>query len=314
MPLQSPGLMFRKALNFRYAVGAFNVNNMEMLQGIVEAARALRSPVILQVSAGARKYAGHDYLVKMVEAAATTDVPIALHLDHGADFEICKAAIDGGFNSVMIDGSHHGFEENIRLTRRVVDYADERGVFVEAELGQLAGVEDDVSAEHSVFTDPDQAVEFVHRTGCHSLAVAIGTSHGAYKFKGAARLDFDRLSRIHTLMPGYPLVLHGASSVPAALIEEANRYGAKIEDAQGVPEEMLREATTMGVAKINIDTDLRLAAVMALRRAMAGNPAEFDPRKFFGPVRDAIREIVQHKMKNVLGSAGHADDVIGAAS
>jgi fructose-bisphosphate aldolase class II len=281
-----------------------------MLQGIVEAARSVRSPVILQVSAGARKYAGHNYLVKMVEAAAMdADIPIALHLDHGADFEICKAAIDGGFNSVMIDGSHHPFEENIRLTKQVVDYADERGVFVEAELGQLAGVEEHVSAERSVYTDPDQALEFVHRTGCHSLAIAIGTSHGAYKFKGDALLDFDRLRRIHSLLPNYPLVLHGASSVPADLIAEANRYGAKIQDARGVPEDMLRDSTEMGIAKINIDTDLRLAAVMALRKSIAGNPEEFDPRKFFGPVRESIRELVQHKMRHVLGSAGRADEI-----
>jgi len=304
MSLTSPSVLYPRAVSGKYAIGAFNVNNMEILQGIIMAAEEEKSPVILQISAGARKYAGHNYIVKMVEAAVKEcSIPVVLHLDHGADFEICKAVIDGGFNSVMIDGSHLSFEENIALTKKVVDYANERHVFVEAELGQLAGVEEDVSAEHSVYTDPDQAVEFVKRSGCHALAVAIGTSHGAYKFKGEAQLDFERLKEINKRLPGFPLVLHGASSVPQNLIAEANSYGGQIKDTKGVPEEMLRNSTTMGIAKINIDTDIRIAVTAALRKVLYTSPSEFDPRKFFGPTRDAVKDLVKHKMRNVLGSS-----------
>jgi len=304
MPLATPEKLFPAAYRGGYAIGAFNVNNMEIIQGIMEAAEEEKSPVILQVSAGARKYAGHNYIVKMVEAAVEqSSIPAVLHLDHGANFEICKEVIDGGFTSVMIDGSHLPFEENITVTRKVVEYAHPRGVWVEAELGQLAGIEEHVMAEKSVFTDPDQAVEFVERTGCDSLAVAIGTSHGAYKFKGEPHLDFDRLQRISQLLPDYPLVLHGASSVPQEFIEMANRYGGKIAGARGVPEDMLREAAKMGVCKINIDTDIRLAITATLRKILHENPAEFDPRKLLGPARQAVKEMVQRKIRLVLGSS-----------
>ncbi len=242
--------------------------------------------------------------MKLAEAALQeNDLPMVVHLDHGADFEICKACIDGGFTSVMIDGSHHSFEENIAITKKVVDYAHDKGVWVEAELGQLAGVEEHVSAEKSVYTDPDQAVEFVQRSGCDSLAIAIGTSHGAYKFKGEAKLDFERLEKITELLPGYPLVLHGASSVPQEFVEMANKYGAKLGSAKGVPEEMLRKAASMGVCKINIDSDIRLAMTAYIRRQLAESPGEFDPRSYLKPAREAVRTMVQHKIKNVLGSS-----------
>ncbi len=305
MPLVTSAEMFRKAYG-KYAVGAFNVNNMEIIQGIVAAAREENAPLILQVSAGARKYASHIYLMKLVEAAVEdTGLPICLHLDHGEDFEICKACVDGGFTSVMIDGSKYPFEENIALTRQVVEYAHDRGVVVEAELGRLAGVEDaiNVSAADSSYTDPEQAAEFVQRTGCDSLAVAIGTSHGAYKFKGEANLDFKRLETITFLLPGYPLVLHGASTVLPEFVAKCNHYGGEIKDAMGVPEEMLRRAGTMGVCKINIDTDLRLAMTASIREYLALHPADFDPRQYLRPAREAIKNMVQHKIRNVLNSS-----------
>ncbi|MFO7718516.1 MAG: class II fructose-1,6-bisphosphate aldolase [Thermodesulfobacteriota bacterium] len=304
MPLVSPKEMFAKAYAGGYAIGAFNVNNMEIIQGIISAAEAEKSPLILQVSAGARRYAGQTYILKLVEAALEeSDLPICLHLDHGQDFDICQKVIDGGFTSVMIDGSHLPFEENIALTKEVVEYAHPRGVWVEAELGQLAGVEDDVEAEHNVYTDPDEAVDFVQRTGCDSLAVAIGTSHGAYKFSGQARLDLERLQTITDKMPQYPLVLHGASSVLPEFVEMANAYGGAIAGAQGVPEDLLRQAAQSGVCKINIDTDIRLAMTATIRKYFAENPAEFDPRKYLKPARQAVQDMVQHKIENVLGSS-----------
>ena len=267
MPLTGPKEMFDRAYKEGYAVGAFNVNNMEIIQGIMQAATEEQAPLILQVSAGARKYAGQNYIIKLIEAALMeTDLPVVLHLDHGQNFDICKACVDGGFTSVMVDGSHLPFEENIALTRQVVEYAHARGVWVEAELGQLAGVEEDVQAEKSIYTDPDQAVEFVERSGCDSLAIAIGTSHGAYKFSGDAKLDFPRLEKISSMLPGYPLVLHGSSSVPQEFVEMANSYGGKIGGARGVPEELLRKAATMGICKINIDTDIRLAMTANIRK------------------------------------------------
>jgi fructose-bisphosphate aldolase class II len=299
--------MFEKAYRGGYAVGAFNVNNMEIIQGIVEAADGERAPLILQVSAGARKYANAVYLRKLVEAAVeTTTIPIALHLDHGETFDIAKSCIDGGFTSVMIDGSKHPFEENVRLTKEVVVYAHARGVPVEAELGKLAGIEDAIKSKESVFTDPDEAVEFVKRTGCDSLAVSVGTSHGAYKFKGEPTLDMERLATITKKLPGFPLVLHGSSSVLPQFVEEANKYGGNLPGAKGVPEDLIRKAAAMGVCKVNIDTDLRLAMTSTIRRVMAESPAEFDPRKYLGPARDAIREVVRHKLVNVLGCAGKA--------
>lgn len=296
--------MFEKAYKGGYAIGAFNVNNMEIVQGITEAAKEVNSPLILQVSAGARNYAKHNYLMHLIEAAVEdTDLPIVVHLDHGADFDICKKCIDGGFSSVMIDGSKYSFEENIELTRRVVEYAHERGVVVEAELGKLAGIEDDVkvSEEDSAFTDPDQAVEFVERTGCDSLAIAIGTSHGAYKFKGEPKLRFDILETITNKLPNFPLVLHGASTVIPEFVEKCNKYGAEIPGAKGVPEDMLRKAATYGVCKINVDTDLRLALTAAIREEFSKNPAEFDPRKYLGAGRTAIKDMVKHKIIDVLG-------------
>ena len=273
----------------------------------MEAAEEEKSPVILQVSKGARSYAGQNYIIKLVEAAVeNSTVPVVLHLDHGDSFELCKAVIDGGFTSVMIDGSHLPYEENVALTKKVVDYAHERGVWVEAELGQLAGVEEHVSAEHSVYTDPNQAVDFVEKTKCDSLAVAIGTSHGAYKFKGEPKLDFERLAKITELLPGYPLVLHGSSSVPQEFVEMANQYGAKIGGARGVPEDMLREAAKMGVCKINIDTDIRLAMTAVIRKEFHDHPENFDPRKYLGPARKAVKEMVQRKIRNVLGSSNKA--------
>ena len=257
MPLTSPRAMFERAYKEGYAIGAFNVNNMEIIQGIMEAGTEEKAPLILQVSAGARKYAGQNYIVKLIEAGLLeADLPVVLHLDHGADFDICKACVDGGFTSVMIDGSHHSFEDNIAVTKRVVEYAHAHGVWVEAELGRLAGVEEDVSSEHSIYTDPDQAVEFVERSGCDSLAIAIGTSHGAYKFKGEAKLDFERLEKIGSLMPGYPLVLHGASSVPQEFVEMCNTYGGKVAGAAGVPEELLRKAAGMAICK---STSIRIS-------------------------------------------------------
>ena len=305
MPLVSTTDMFKKAYEGGYAIGAFNVNNMEIVQGIVDAAKEEQSPLILQVSAGARKYAKHIYLVKLVEAALEdTGLPIALHLDHGDDFEICKSCIDGG--SVMIDGSKHDFETNVALTKKVVEYAHAHGVVVEGELGRLAGVEDDVnvSEKDALFTDPDQAAEFVERTGVDSLAIAIGTSHGAYKFKGEPYLDFERLEKVGKLLPGFPIVLHGASTVLPEFVEKCNKFGGSIPGAQGVPEEMLRKAASMSVCKINIDTDLRLAMTASIREFFVNNPSEFDPRKYLGPARDAIKGMVQHKIKNVLGSSG----------
>lgn len=298
--------MFTKALKSDYAVGAFNVNDMEIIQGIVDAACEEQAPLILQVSAGARKYAKPVYLVKLVEAAIEdTGLDIVLHLDHGEDFEICKKCVDDGFTSVMIDGSKHPFEENIALTKQVVEYAHDKGVVVEAELGRLAGIEDavNVDARSATFTDPDEAVEFVERTGVDSLAVAIGTSHGAYKFKGTPFLDFERLDKISKLLPNTPLVLHGASTVLPEFVERCNQYGGKIPGAQGVPEEMIREAAKHGVCKVNIDTDLRLAMTAEIRRIFIEKPEEFDPRKYLGPARDAIKGMVQHKIKDVLGAS-----------
>lgn len=310
MPLVTTTEMFKKAYEGKYAVGAFNVNNMEIIQGIVAAAREEEAPLILQVSAGARKYAKHIYLIKLVEAALedSGDLPIALHLDHGADFEICKACVDGGFTSVMIDGSKYPFEENIALTKKVVEYAHDRGVVVEAELGRLAGVEDavKVNSRDSSFTDPDEAVEFVERTGVDSLAIAIGTSHGAYKFKGTPYLDFDRLEKITKLLPDYPLVLHGASTVLPEFVKKCNQYGGNIPGAQGVPEDMLLRASKLGVCKINIDTDLRLAMTASIREHFVTNPSDFDPRQYLKPARDAIKGMVQHKIKEVLNCSHKA--------
>ena len=302
MPLTGPKEMFEKAYAGGYAVGAFNVNNMEIIQGIMMAATEEQAPLVLQISAGARKYASQTYLMKLIEAALIeSDLPVCVHLDHGADFDICKACIDGGFTSVMIDGSHLPFDENIALTKQVVDYAHDKGVWVEAELGRLAGIEEHVVSEENVYTDPDEAVEFVERTGCDSLAIAIGTSHGAYKFTGEPRLDFERLDKITKIMPGYPLVLHGSSSVPQEFVEMANQYGGDIPGAKGVPEDLLRKAATYGVCKINIDTDIRLAMTAVIRKTFMDNPAVFDPRKYLGAARTAVKDMVQHKIKNVLG-------------
>ncbi|MEW9123676.1 MAG: class II fructose-1,6-bisphosphate aldolase [Thermotaleaceae bacterium] len=306
MPLVTSTQMFKNAFNGGYAIGAFNVNNMEIIQGIVEAAKEEKAPIILQVSAGARKYASPIYLRKLVEAAVEdSGLDIVLHLDHGEDFDICKMCIDDGFTSVMIDGSKHPFEENVALTKRVVEYAHAKGVVVEAELGKLAGIEDDVnvSEKDAAFTDPNQAVEFVERTGVDSLAIAIGTSHGAYKFKGEPRLDFDRLDKITKLLPNTPLVLHGASTVLPEFVALCNQYGGNIPGAQGVPEDMIRKAAQSGVCKVNIDTDLRLALTAAVRKILVENPSEFDPRKYLGPARTAIKEMVAHKIRNVLGSS-----------
>ena len=311
MPLVTTTEMFKKAYEGGYAIGAFNVNNMEIVQGITEAAAEEKAPIILQVSAGARKYAKHIYLTKLVEAAvADTGLPIALHLDHGADFEICKSCIDGGFTSVMIDGSHHDYEDNVALTKKVVEYAHAHGVVVEAELGQLAGIEDDVnvSAEDAHFTDPAQVEDFVTRTGVDSLAIAIGTSHGAYKFKPGQKpqLRFDILEEVGKRLPGFPIVLHGASSVIQADVAIVNKFGGQMPDAIGIPEEMLRKAATMAVCKINIDSDLRLAMTAALRQYLVENPSHFDPRQYLAPARSHIKELVKHKLVDVLGCAGHA--------
>ena len=309
MPLVTTKEMFEKSMKEGYAIGAFNVNNMEIIQAIVDAASKENSPVILQASSSAIKYARPNYLKKMVEAAVEeTNIPIALHLDHGADFEACKACIDAGFTSVMIDGSKYDFEENVAITKKVVDYAHERGVVVEAELGKLAGIEDEVNVDASdaMYTDPMQAKEFVERTGCDSLAIAIGTSHGAYKFKGEAKLRFDILAKIKELIPNTPIVLHGASTVIPELVDMCNEYGGNIPGAKGVPDEMLNQASKSGVSKINVDTDLRLAMTGAIRKAFAEDPSAFDPRKYLTPARNLIEETVAHKIKNVFCSSNKA--------
>ena len=311
MPLVTTTEMFKKAYEGGYAVGAFNVNNMEIVQGITEAASELKAPVILQVSAGARKYAKHIYLVKLVEAAvADTDIPIALHLDHGADFEICKTCIDGGFTSVMIDGSARSFEDNIAETRKVVEYAHAHGVVVEAELGKLAGIEDDVNvhADDAQFTNPGEVEEFVTKTGVDSLAIAIGTSHGAYKFKPGQKpqLRFDILEEVSRRLPSFPIVLHGASSVPQDLVKVINQYGGQMPDAIGIPEDMLRKAASMAVCKINIDSDVRVAMTAAIRKYFAEHPDHFDPRQYLTPARTAVKDMVSHKINEVLGCAGKA--------
>ncbi|TCL34004.1 fructose-bisphosphate aldolase class II [Anaerospora hongkongensis] len=307
MPLVTSTELFKKAYEGQYAIGAFNVNNMEIIQGIVDAAKEEQAPLILQVSAGARKYAKHIYLIKLIEAALEdSGLPICLHLDHGEDFEICKSCIDGGFSSVMIDGSRLPFEENIALTKKVVEYAHAHGVVVEGELGKLAGVEDavKVSAKDATYTDPEQAVEFVKRTGVDSLAIAIGTSHGAYKFKGEPSLDFERLETITKLLPNFPLVLHGASTVLPEFVKKCNDFGGQIGGAQGVPEEMLLQASKLGVCKINIDTDLRLAMTASIREHLVNNPADFDPRQYLKPAREAIKNMVKHKIRHVLNCSG----------
>lgn len=311
MPLVNTREMFKKAYEGGYAIGAFNVNNMEIIQGITEAGKELNAPLILQVSAGARKYANHTYLVKLVEAAVKeTGLPIVLHLDHGDSFELCKSCIDGGFTSVMIDGSHLDYEENVALTKKVVDYAHKFDVTVEGELGQLAGIEDavNVSAEDASFTDPDQVYDFVSRTGVDSLAIAIGTSHGAYKFKPGQKpqLRFDILEEVSKRLPGFPIVLHGASSVVPEFVKMINTYGGDMPDAIGIPEEMLRKAAGMAVCKINIDSDLRLAMTGAIRKHFAEHPDHFDPRQYLGDGRAAIKGMVEHKIKDVLGCDGKA--------
>lgn len=311
MPLVTTKKMFEDAYKGGYAVGAFNVNNMEIIQGIVAAGKKLNAPLILQVSKGARAYANHLYLVKLVEAAVEeSGLPIALHLDHGPDFETCKACIDGGFTSVMIDGSSLPYEENVALTKKVVDYAHAHGVVVEGELGQLAGVEDEVNvnAEDASYTNPDQVEDFVKRTGVDSLAIAIGTSHGAYKFKPGQKpqLRFDILEEVSKRLPGFPIVLHGASSVIPEFVEEINKYGGNMPDAIGIPEDMLRQAATMAVCKINIDSDLRLAMTAAIRKHFVEHPSDFDPRQYLKPARDAIEGMVEHKINTVLGCAGKA--------
>lgn len=308
MPLVNTKDMFKNAYDGGYAIGAFNVNNMEIVQGITKACKELRSPVILQVSAGARKYASHEYLIKLVEAAVKeTPVPIALHLDHGDSFELCKSCIDGGFTSVMIDGSNLDYEDNIAVAKKVVEYAHPRNVTVEAELGQLAGIEDDVnvSAEDASYTNPAQVEDFVERTGVDSLAIAIGTSHGAYKFKPGQKpqLRFDILEEVENRLPGFPIVLHGASSVIPEFVEMINQYGGQMPDAIGIPEEMLRQAAKKAVCKINIDSDLRLAMTATIRKYMAENPGHFDPRQYLGPAREAIYRMVVHKINTVLGCA-----------
>ncbi len=311
MPLVTTTEMFKKAYAGGYAVGAFNVNNMEMIQAIVEAANECRSPVILQVSAGARKYANPVYLRHLVEAAVeTTDIPIAMHLDHGADFEICKSSIDGGFTSVMIDASSKPWEENIAITKKVVEYAHDHGVVVEAELGKLAGIEDDVHvADHdAMFTSPDEVEEFTSRTGIDSLAIAIGTSHGAYKFKPGQdpKLRIDILEEIGRRLPGFPIVLHGASSVPQDQVAVVNRFGGSMPNAIGIPESELKKAAALAVCKINIDSDLRVAFTAAIRKHLAENPSHFDPRQYLGDARANMKEMVKHKIIDVLGSANKA--------
>ena len=310
MSLVTTKEMFEKAMKEGYAIGAFNVNNMEIVQGIVDAAAEQNSPVILQASSSAIKYARINYLMKMVEAAVEEhpNIPIAIHLDHGPDFETCKMCVDNGFTSVMFDGSKYDFEENIRLTKEVVDYAHAHGVVVEAELGKLAGIEDDVNvaASDAMYTDPAQAEEFVRRTGVDSLAIAIGTSHGAYKFKGEAKLRFDILKEIKERIPNTPIVLHGASTVIPELVNMCNEYGGNIPGAKGVPDEILHEASISGVSKINVDTDLRLAMTAGIRKVFTEDPSAFDPRKYLTPARDLVKQTVAHKMKDVFGSANKA--------
>jgi fructose-bisphosphate aldolase, class II len=304
MALVTTKEMFKKAYEGGYAIGAFNINDMEIIQGVVNGAKAQNSPVILQVSSGALKYAGAKYLKHMVDAAIEdTGIDIALHLDHGSSLAACKEAIAAGFTSVMFDGSHYDYEENVRLTKEVVEYAHSRGVVVEAELGQLAGVEDEVSVEKSVYTDPTQAVDFVERTGIDSLAIAIGTSHGAFKFTGEAKLRFDILEDIQNRLPGYPIVLHGASAVNQDYVAMCNEFGGNISGAKGVPVDMLRKASSMAVCKINIDTDLRLAMTGSIRKVLAENPKEIDPRKYMGAARSAIQGLVEDKITSVLGSS-----------
>ena len=311
MPLVTTKEMFEKAYKGGYAIGAFNVNNMEIVQGITEAAADLNAPLILQVSKGARAYANHTYLMKLVEAAVEeTGLPIALHLDHGDSFDICKSCIDGGFTSVMIDASSKSFEDNIALTRQVVEYAHDRGVVVEAELGTLAGIEDEVnvSAEDSSYTRPEDVQEFVERTGCDSLAIAIGTSHGAYKFKPGTKpqLRFDILEDVERRLPGFPIVLHGSSSVPQEFVKIINENGGNMPGAIGVPEDQLRRAASMAVCKINIDSDLRLAMTASIRQYLNQHPDHFDPRQYLKPARAAIKDMVAHKLVDVLGCDGKA--------
>lgn len=311
MPLVTSAEMFKKAYEGGYAIGAFNVNNMEIIQGITEGAKELNAPLILQVSAGARKYANHTYLMKLVEAAIIeTGLPICLHLDHGDSFELCKSCIDGGFTSVMIDGSHHAYEDNVVLTRQVVEYAHDHGVVVEGELGRLEGVEDDVKVAigQGSYTDPDQVYDFVTRTGVDSLAIAIGTSHGAYKFKPGTKpqLRFDILEEVQKRLPGFPIVLHGASSVIPEFVEKINKYGGNMPDAIGVPEDMLRQAASMAVCKINIDSDLRLAMTASVREHLYTHPDHFDPRQYLKPGREAIKQMVMHKIQYVLGCENKA--------
>ena len=312
MPLVTSTEMFKKAYDGGYAIGAFNVNNMEIVQGITEACQEEHAPVILQVSKGARAYANHNYLVKLVEAAVICcpDIPIALHLDHGPDFETCKACIDGGFTSVMIDASSKPFAENIEITKKVVEYAHDHGVVVEAELGTLAGIEDEVkvAAHEASYTRPEEVEEFVSKTGCDSLAIAIGTSHGAYKFKPGTKpqLRFDVLEEVSKRLPGFPIVLHGSSSVPQEFVAKINQYGGNMPGAIGVPEDQLRQAASMAVCKINIDSDLRLAMTASIREYFALHPADFDPRQYLKPARQAIKEMVAHKIVDVLGCDGKA--------
>jgi len=311
MPLVNTREMFKRAYEEGYAIGAFNVNNMEIVQGITEACKELNAPVILQVSAGARKYANHTYLTKLVEAAEIeTGLPIALHLDHGSSFELCKDCIDGGFTSVMIDGSHLPYEENVELAKKVADYAHPRNVTVEAELGRLAGIEDavNVSAADASYTDPAQVQDFVERTGVDSLAIAIGTSHGAYKFKPGQKpqLRFDILKEVSDRLPGFPIVLHGASSVIPEYVEMINQFGGEMPDAIGIPEDMLRKAASMAVCKINVDSDIRIAMTAAIRKHFAEEPTHFDPRQYLTPARDLIEEVVAHKIEVVFGSNGKA--------
>ena len=326
MPLVTTTEMFKKAYEGGYAIGAFNVNNMEIVQAITEACKEEKAPVILQVSKGARAYANHTYLVKLVEAAVKEcpDIPIALHLDHGPDFETCKACIDGGFTSVMIDGSSLPYEENVALTRKVVEYAHAHGVVVEGELGTLAGIEDEVKVEHGAesYTRPEEVEDFVKRTGVDSLAIAIGTSHGAYKFKPEQctrnekgilvppDLRFDILEEVSRRLPGFPIVLHGSSSVPQEYVEMINAHGGKMPDAVGVPEDQLREAAKLAVCKINIDSDIRLAMTGSIRKFFVEHPDKFDPREYLKVARANVKELVRHKLKDVLGCAGKADECL----
>lgn len=309
MSLVTSKEMFKKSIKEGFAIGAFNINNMEFVQAIMDAAANQKSPVILQTSSSAIKYARIPYLKNMVEAGLEEhDIPVVLHLDHGPDFETCKLCVDNGYTSVMFDGSKYDFETNVKLTKQVVDYAHDHGVVVEAELGKLAGIEDDVNvaANDAMYTDPEQALEFVQRTGCDSLAIAIGTSHGAYKFKGEARLRFDILEKVKSLMPDVPIVLHGASTVIPEYVEMCNKYGANMPGAKGVPDEMLHEASQRGVSKINVDTDLRLAMTAGIRKTFIESPEVFDPRKYMGLGRQFIQETVEHKMRDVFGSSNKA--------